>query len=215
MGWLDATACLSTIWERSGQPEKRWRGKKASVWRALLTASTWSNWKTDRFFTANLVWMLNIAHYISVLFWIYSMSESLESAETALFTRLLLLALFTAAAFGHLPLLLLPSDRRSLWPSARCHTIKSEVGRLVQRLMPWLGRLMNGMTLSKPFIWRLTLIYLAHSHNSFLWGNWNHFYSVFSKTYCNDIYLTNKHVHSFNKSSRHKGLLGYRLDMSA
>ena len=147
MGWLDATACLSTIWERSGQPEKRWRGKKASVWRALLTASTWSNWKTDRFFTVNLVWMLNIAHCISVLFWIYSMSESLESAETALFTRLLLLALFTAAAFGHSPLLLLlPSDRRSLWPSARCHTIKSEVGRLVQRLMPWLGRLMNGMT---------------------------------------------------------------------
>ena len=84
--------------------------------------------------------MLNIAHYISVLFWIYSMSESLESAEAALFSLLLLflllLALFTAAAFGHLPLLLLPSDRRSLWPSARCHTIKSEVGRLVQRLMP-------------------------------------------------------------------------------
>ena len=82
--------------------------------------------------------MLNIAHCISVLFWIYSMSESLESAETALFSLLLLLllALFTAAAFGHKPLLLLLSDRRSLWPSARCHTIKSEVGRLVQRLMP-------------------------------------------------------------------------------
>ena len=32
--------------------------------------------------------MLNIAHCITVLFWIYSMSESLESADAALLRRL-------------------------------------------------------------------------------------------------------------------------------
>ena len=128
--------------------------------------------------------MLNIAHCITVLFWIYSMSESLESADAALL-RLLSAQLAPASgacrcclqiggAFGQMPGEVLPVYSK-IYALARWCTIK-------------------------PFC--LALIFLALNSYFLRSLKFKQICSVFSESYCNIIYLIYKHVYNFYKSSK-------------